>query len=352
MADSNSTLFRNLVIALGVGYLLFLLAPILTPFLLSLLFAYIGNPLVTRAQLLGIPRTVTIMLLFFIFTLTVLGLVLGIVPLVQKQIIVFSDKLPGYVDWLQAQVANWTGGTLTVDLQTIKTELAQRWQDVGKWLGTVLTFATDSGMRVVNWLLNLFLIPIVTFYLLRDWDEVMHGARKLLPPAQRTRFVPFAREADDALSGFLRGQLSVMLALAVIYSVGLWIVGLELALPIGLFAGLVSFVPYLGFIVGIVFAEIAALFQFQEWLPMVWVAVAFMVGQVLESTVLTPRFVGERIGMHPVVVIFTVMAGGQLFGFFGILLALPVAAIFMVWLRHIQSGYKKAAAKAASKPAP
>lgn len=168
----------------------------------------------------------------------------------------------------------------------------------------------------------------------------MHGTGQLLPPATRARVVPFAREADDALAGFVRGQLSVMIALAIIYSVGLGLAGLDMALPIGIFSGLVSFVPYLGFIVGVVIASVAALVEFQEWLPLVWVFLAFVVGQVLESTVLTPRFVGERIGMHPVVVIFVVMAGGQLFGFFGILLALPVAAVAMVWLRRVQDGYR------------
>ncbi len=338
----TARLLLTLAIVLATGYVLYLLAPILTPFLVSLLLAYAGNPLVTRLQRYGVPRSLTIIVLFFIFALLILGLVVGLLPLVQRQIVQFATKLPQYIDWLQLKIGDLSGGTLALDMDTIKTELAQRWQEVGKWLGTLLTFATDSGMRVVGWVLNILLVPIVTFYLMRDWDEVMYGASQLVPPKQRSRMTPVAREMDDALAGFLRGQLSVMLALAIIYSVGLWIVGLDLALPIGLFAGLVSFVPYLGFVLGLTSGALAALVQFQEPLPMLWVLLAFMVGQVLESTVLTPRLVGERIGMHPVVVIFTVMAGGQLFGFFGILLALPVAAMAMVWLRHVQAGYKKA----------
>lgn len=338
--NPSRTLVRIAAIV-AIGYLLYLLAPILTPFLVSLLLAYIGNPLVTRAQRAGVARTVTIIFLFFLFAVVVLGLILGVVPMIQRQVVAFAAKVPAYVDWAQVKLHEWGGGVLNLDMETIKAQVTQRWQDMGKYLATVLTFATDSGMRVVGWLLNLFLIPIVTFYLLRDWDELVAGTGRLLPPAWRDRVAPIAREIDDALAGFLRGQLSVMLALAIIYSVGLLIVGLDLALPIGLLAGLVSFVPYLGFIMGLLLAGLAAVFQFQAALPLLWVLLVFMIGQVLESTILTPRLVGERIGLHPVVVIFTVMAGGQLFGFFGILLALPVAAMFMVWLRHLLAGYNE-----------
>lgn len=348
---NNSRALLTIALVIGIGWLLYLLAPILTPFLVSLLLAYIANPLVTRAEQVGVPRSATIVLLFVLFTLALLGLVLGVVPLIQEQVVGFSAKVPAYVDWMQAKLYLWSNGMLSFDVETLKGEAARRWQDVGKWMGTIVTFATDSGTRLIGWLLNLFLVPVVTFYLLRDWDEVIHGTAQLLPPPTRKRVAPFAREADDALAGFVRGQLSVMIALAIIYSVGLWLAGLDMALPIGIISGLVSFVPYLGFILGIVIASLAALFQFQDLLPLAWVLLAFVVGQVLESTVLTPRFVGERIGMHPVVVIFVVMAGGQLFGFFGILLALPVGAVAMVWLRHVQAGYRSTARASKTPPA-
>jgi predicted PurR-regulated permease PerM len=151
--------------------------------------------------------------------------------------------------------------------------------------------------------------------------------------------VRLASASDEVLSAFLRGQLTVMLALGTIYTVGLWIVGLELALLIGMIAGLVSFVPYLGFIVGILAAGIAAVMQFQEVLPLLYVAIVFMVGQSLEGMLLTPLLVGEKIGLHPVAVIFAVLAGAQLFGFFGILLALPVTAVVMVLLRYTHERY-------------
>jgi predicted PurR-regulated permease PerM len=330
--NARPLIFLGLVIAAGV--LVYLLSPILTPFLLSILLAYIGNPVVTRLHGFGVPRTVTTILLFFIFLLLLLTLVLVLIPLIQKQLATFAAKLPGYIDWVEQQISRWGDGAIALEMDTLRQQVLDHWQNVGRWFGRVVSLATTSGMRVVGWLLNLFLVPVVTFYLLRDWEDILARIKRTLPGGARDRVVPLAREMDDALAAFLRGQLMVMIGLGTIYSVGLWFVGLDLALPIGLLSGLVSFIPYLGFIVGIVVAGIAALLQFQDWVPLVWVLAVFTVGQVLEGTVLTPRLVGERIGLHPVVVIFAVMAGGQLFGFLGVLLALPVAAMGVVALRH------------------
>lgn len=332
MDNARPLIFLGLVIAAGA--LIYLLSPILTPFLLSILLAYIGNPVVTRLHGFGVPRTVTTILLFIIFLLLLLTLVLVLIPLIQKQLATFAAKLPGYIDWVEQQISRWGDGAIALEMDTLRQQVLDHWQNVGRWFGRVVSLATTSGMRVVGWLLNLFLVPVVTFYLLRDWEDILARIKRTLPGGARDRVVPLAREMDDALAAFLRGQLMVMIGLGTIYSVGLWFVGLDLALPIGLLAGLVSFIPYLGFVVGIVVAGIAALLQFQDWVPLVWVLAVFTVGQVLEGTVLTPRLVGERIGLHPVVVIFAVMAGGQLFGFLGILLALPVAAMGVVALRH------------------
>jgi predicted PurR-regulated permease PerM len=185
------------------------------------------------------------------------------------------------------------------------------------------------------------LVPVVTFYLLRDWDHLVAQVRELLPRPVEPKVSALAGEIDAVLAEFLRGQLTVMAALALIYIVGLWAVGLELAFSIGLIAGLVSFVPYLGVIVGVVLASIAALLQFQDVWHLVAVVAVFGVGQMLEGMVLSPLLVGDRIGLHPVAVIFAVMAGGQLFGFFGVLLALPVAAAIVVLLRHSRDEYKR-----------
>jgi len=182
-------------------------------------------------------------------------------------------------------------------------------------------------------------VPVVTFYLLRDWDGVLRRLEGLLPPHMRARARALAAETDEVLASFLRGQLSVMLALAGFYSAGLWLLGLDLALPIGLGAGLVSFIPYMGFILGLAAAGLAALLQFHDPLTLLWVVGVFVAGQLLEGMFLTPRFVGTRIGLHPVAVIFAVMAGGRLFGFVGVLLALPAGAALMVGLRHLHEFY-------------
>ena len=210
----------------------------------------------------------------------------------------------------------------------------------GGIVGMVLAQATRSTMALITWLVNLFMIPVVGFYLLRDFDYIVARCRSLLPREQEPMIVSLVKECDVVLGAFIRGQLLVMLCLGILYSFGLWLVGLDLALLIGMVAGLASIVPYLGFAVGIAAALIAAAFQFGDLFHLVMVVVAFSVVQTLESIIITPWLVGDRIGLHPVAVIFAVLAGGQLFGFVGILVALPVAAIIMVLLRHANRRYK------------
>jgi len=193
---------------------------------------------------------------------------------------------------------------------------------------------------MLGWLMNIALIPVVAFYLLRDWDLLVERIHNMIPRQFVTTTVNLTKECDEVLSAFLRGQLLIMLLLGCIYALGLALIGLDLALIIGLLAGLASLVPYLGFIVGILAASIAAILQFQEFMPLVYVALVFGVGQLLEGSLLTPLLVGDRIGLHPVAVIFAVLAGGQLFGFVGVLLALPIAAVVMVFVRHLYGQYR------------
>jgi predicted PurR-regulated permease PerM len=209
-------------------------------------------------------------------------------------------------------------------------------------VGMLLSQATASSLALMAWLANLVLIPVVGFYLLRDWDVMMAKLRSLLPRQRESQVMGLAGECHEVLGAFVRGQLLVMLALGVIYSSGLMLVGLELGLLIGLLAGLAAIVPYMGFIIGIGAALIAGLFQFGgDPYPLLGIVAVFMIGQVLEGMVLTPMLVGDRIGLHPVAVIFAILAGGELFGFTGVLLALPVAAVIMVLLRHVHDLYKE-----------
>ena len=213
------------------------------------------------------------------------------------------------------------------------------WQQAGGVVGTMLREVTQSGFAFLATLGVVGLTPVVAFYIMRDWDDIMLRIREMLPRDIEPVFVALCRECDEVLGAFLRGQLLVMLLLGVIYAVGLYFVGLELAILIGMIAGLASIVPYLGFFVGIVAAAVAAMFQFQDPVYLGYIAIVFGIGQLLEGWVLTPLLVGDKIGLHPVAVIFAVLAGGQLFGFVGILLALPVAAVIMVFLRHLHSEY-------------
>jgi predicted PurR-regulated permease PerM len=253
-------------------------------------------------------------------------------------------KLPGYIDLIQQDMLPQLAANLGVERETLalgalKEAILKNWQSAGGLLVSVIGDISKSGLVLLAWLGNLVLIPVVTFYLLRDWDLLIARLRNLLPRRVEPIVVSLATECDRVLAEFLRGQLLVMAALGLIYSIGLWIVGLDVALLVGMVSGLASFVPYLGLVLGILLAGIAAYFQFQEFLPLLYVAAVFGVGQLVEGMLLTPILVGDRIGLHPVAVIFAVLAGGQLFGFLGILLALPAAAVVVVLLRHAHRHY-------------
>jgi predicted PurR-regulated permease PerM len=218
----------------------------------------------------------------------------------------------------------------------------ERYGDMaGSWGTKVLFSVTQSGGAVAAAVLSLFLVPIITFYLLRDWDAILAHLGALIPGEHRDTVVGLARDTDEVLGAFLRGQLLVMLALSVIYSVGLGLVGLKFAIAIGVVSGLVSFVPYLGFVFGIVLASMTVVLEPDPLWRLVGVVATFSVAQFIEGSLLTPKLVGDRIGLHPVLIIFAVAAGGQLFGFFGILLALPAAAVLSVIVRFAYHRYLK-----------
>jgi predicted PurR-regulated permease PerM len=346
------TLFQLAAVAFS-AWLLYLLSPVLTPFLVGGLLAYVGNPAVRRLVRWRFPRALAVALVFLLFFLLLTGLLLFLVPALRGQIASFTANIPGYLDWLQQtglpQLQAWLGVELPLDAASLRQALLEHWREVSDWARSFFVYLTRSGWSVVGWAVNLLLIPVVTFYLLLDWDELLARTLALAPPRHQAQLAQLARETDAILGSFLRGQLSVMIALAVVYSAGLSLLGLDLALPIGVFAGLVSFVPYLGFVSGLLSAAVAAYLQFHDALTLAGVAAVFLAGQLLESLLLTPRLVGEKIGLHPVAVIFAVMAGGQLFGFTGVLLALPAAAVLKVWVRHLRDYYRRELAAPAGK---
>lgn len=326
------------------GGLLYLLAPILTPFIISALLAYLGDPLVDRLEARRVPRGLAVALVFCVILGGLSVVLLIVVPRLESQLSYLAQKLPVYAAWMREHAAPYLGAWLETgggfDPELLREALATYWQSAGGVVAGIWRSLSASGAALLGWLANLLLIPVLTFYLLRDWDLLVAAVEALLPRSRAALWTRIARESDEVLGAFLRGQVLVMFALGVIYTTGLWLAGLDFALLIGMFAGMVSFVPYLGLIVGILVAGIASVLQFQGAEQLPWVVTVFVVGQLLEGTVLTPRLVGERIGLHPVAVIFAVMAGGQLYGFFGILLALPVAAVVMVLLRHLLETYR------------
>lgn len=327
--------------------LLYWLHPILSPFLVGILLAYLADPLVDRLERAGLSRTWGVVLVFTLFTLLLTLLLLVLVPMLAKQLVRLYELAPQMLDWLQHDALPWLQTRLGLaegfwKFDKIKAAISGHMGQTTDIVGVILSQATASGLALLGWLANLVLIPVVSFYLLRDWDLMMAKIRGLLPRQREERVVALAGECHEVLGAFVRGQLMVMVALGVIYASGLMLVGLELGLLIGLLAGLAAIVPYMGFIIGIGAAMIAGLFQFGgDPYPLLAIAAVFMIGQALEGMVLTPLLVGDRIGLHPVAVIFAILAGGELFGFTGVLLALPVAAVIMVLLRHIHDLYKE-----------
>jgi len=326
------------------GYLLYLLAPILTPFLVSAFLAYIGDPAVDRLETIRFSRTVSVVFVFFLMLIIGVCFFLIVFPLIEEQIRRLFIRIPEMIDWIQTgflpRVSQRFGLDLeSIDLNQLKKSLLGQWQTFGSFGTKFLAEISASGQLILLWFSYVLLIPVVTFYLLRDWDHLVARIRELIPRKYELVVTHLTKDCDAVLSEFFRGQLLVMLAQGVFYSFGLWVIGLEFSLLIGLSAGLVSFVPYLGFIVGIAIAGVAALMQFHDVLHIIYVLLVFGAGQMLEGMVLTPLLIGDRIGLHPVAVIFAVMAGAQLFGLFGMLIALPVAAIVTVLLRYFHEQY-------------
>ncbi|WP_296250850.1 AI-2E family transporter [Pseudomonas sp. UBA4194] len=328
---------------------IYVLHPILSPFLVGILLAYLADPLVDRLEKWKLSRTWGVVVVFALFALVLALALLVLIPMLAKQLVSLYQMAPQMLDWLQHTALPWVQTRLGLadgfwKFDKIKAAISDHMGQTTDIVGVILSQATASGLALMAWTANFVLIPVVAFYLLRDWDVMMAKIRSLLPRQREGQIVKLASECHEVLGAFVRGQLLVMLALGVIYAAGLMLVGLQLGLLIGVVAGLAAIVPYMGFVIGIGSAIVAGLFQFGlDPFHMIAIVAVFMVGQALEGMVLTPLLVGDRIGLHPVAVIFAILAGGELFGFTGVLLALPVAAVIMVLVRHMHDVYKESA---------
>jgi len=294
-----------LAMVLLTGYLVYLLSPILTPFAVGALLAYLFDPLADKLEEWKLSRTLSVTLVFLVISLLVFAIALVLIPALERQVSSLVRNLPTYFQWLSNHVSPWLQSTFGIqtnlfDFNELTQLLKSHWESAGGIAHTVLSSVTKSSMVIVSWLMNFLLIPVVTFYLLRDWDIITERVSQLIPRPYYHKVTQITQDSNTVLSAFLRGQLSVMLALGAVYTVGLWIVGIELSLLIGMGAGIVSFVPYLGTIVGLVAGVVAALVQFGDVNHIVYVLIVFGIGQVLEGFVLTPWLVGDRIGLHPV----------------------------------------------------
>ena len=337
--------WQMLALVAVIGFLVWLLAPVLMPFAIAAMLAYLGDPLADRLQRLGMGRTMAVSIVFSVIVLVTVGALLLLVPLIQRQVASVYDNVPAYVEWGRNVALPWVQTKLHLDPGTFDSDriiaaVKEHIGSVSSMVASTLARVSRSGMSIVMWLTNLVLIPVVAFYLLRDWDTMVAHIARLLPRSVEPTAVRLARESDQVLGAFVRGQLLVMLALGVFYGLALSIAGLSVGPLIGMVAGVLSFVPYLGFMIGFGASLIAVLVQYGDWTHVLIVCGVFVVGQLLEGYVLVPRLVGGKIGLHPVAVIFAVLAGGHLFGFLGVLLALPAASVVVVVMRYLLERYR------------
>ena len=341
-SDSNRWYF--LAVFLLLGFFIYILAPILTPFAISALIAYLFDPFADKLESWKLSRTLSVVIVFLVIIIITFIILLFLIPTLEYQVKNLITNLPLYFQWLSDHVSPWLKEKFGIEtdlfnMSEITALMKTHMNDAGGIAKTIISSLSKSGLVVINWIMNIVLIPVVTFYLLRDWDILTARVGELIPRPIYPTINKLVTESNSVLSAFLRGQFSVMLALGMIYSIGLMIIGLDLSLLIGMGAGVVSFIPYLGAIVGMVVGLLAAFAEFGDLSHMIYVLIVFSVGQSLEGFVLTPWLVGDKIGLHPVAVIFAVLAGGQLFGFVGILLGLPVAAVIMVLLKFAHQNY-------------
>ncbi|MDB5858429.1 MAG: hypothetical protein JWQ76_2118 [Ramlibacter sp.] len=335
-----------LLIALLAVLALRSLGPVLTPFVVAAVLAYALTPLVDRLDEIGrgrLPRVIAVVIVELLLILAVMGLALLIVPVIAKELPLMREQLPSVFDKLNTTLSPWLGQLgikVSLDLESLKA-LALKYLNANyaDALGSLLPSLRLGGSMALTVVGYAVLIPVALFYLLLDWKQFVARALELVPPRARPGVDSFAAEADQVLGQYLRGQLLVMLTMAIFYSTGLALFGLDLALPIGFFTGLAMFVPYVGFGIGLILAVLAGLLQFASVKALVMVAAVYGTGQVIEGFYLTPRLVGERIGLHPLAVIFALLAFGQLFGFVGVLVALPASAVLLVAIRRLRAGY-------------
>ena len=334
------------LIAALVALALWSLGPVLTPFVVAAVLAYALTPVVDRLDHMGrgrLPRVLAVLIVETLCILILASILLLIVPIFAKELPLLREQLPLLADRLNNSLAPWLaqfGIKVSLDVESVKAFVVKylnaNFEDA---FGSVMSSLKLGGSVALAVIGNAVLIPVALFFLLKDWDLFVARAVELVPPKMRAPYDSFVDEADLVLGQYLRGQLLVMGLLAIYFSVALALFGFDLAVPVGVFTGLAFFIPYLGFGLGMLLALLAGILQFGGWYGVLVVFGVYGVGQLVESFYLTPRLVGERIGLHPLAVIFALLAFGQLFGFLGVLIALPASAVLLVAIRRVKAGY-------------
>ncbi len=332
-----------LAIGALAALVLWLLGPVLSPFVVALVLGYALHPVVDRLARRGVPRALAALIVEVLALVTVLAVLLLIVPILVRELPALRDQIPVLLtrldDWLTPLLARF-GIDIDLDVASIRTFVLTNLSDNTEgWFNTVMSSLRIGGSFVLGFVGTAILLPVVLFYVLMDWHGIVKRASSLVPPRYHANVDDFMAECDHMLGQYLRGQLLVMGILAVFYSAGLALFGFDLAVPVGVFTGLAVFIPYIGFGLGCALALLAGLLEFGGLYGVVAVAVVYGIGQVIESFYLTPRLVGERIGLHPIMVIFALLAFGQLFGFIGVLVALPVSAVGAVAVHRVRRLY-------------
>ncbi len=347
----DHTLRRIFILAAIVGliWILYLLKPVLLPFLGAFMIAYLFSPLVNKMSHLGIPRWLAITFVFLGIAMVVIWAVSYLVPLIWQQLMYAKSNIPDAIRWVNYQFLPWLSHTfdlvpMEIDTEQISTNIMNYIQaNYGaEGIQSALLRVAQSGLNFIQIGGTIVLIPVITFYFLLDWERILERWHRLIPRPYEKSTVQIITECHQILGAFVKGQFLVMFLLGLIYAVGLQLIGLEVGLIIGMVAGLASIIPYLGFAVGIISAVIATFFQFGlDWMQLFLVGVVFLIGQVSEGYVLQPFLLGDKIGLSPVAVVFAVLAGAHLGGFIGMLIALPVAAVLVVLLRHLRNFYER-----------
>ncbi|MFZ1416296.1 MAG: AI-2E family transporter [Defluviicoccus sp.] len=334
-----------LAILAVLGFLCYLLRGALTPFLVGMAVAYMLDPLADRLERAGLPRGLAAIVIVAGFLIAFVTALIILVPILSAQVTDLVGRLPEYAvlaaDAIRPYVEQLKAKLARTQVQGLETIVQQQGSELMGWSGQVFSHVISGGAVILSVLGVILISPVVAFYLLRDWDRLVARINDLLPRRGGERIRTIVREIDQRLSAFVRGQVLVMLILGVWYATGLVLIGLDFGLLLGVIAGLISIIPYVGNIIGLGIGIALAAVQFGNWQGPGLVAAVFASGQILEGYVIQPKIIGDRVGLHPVWLMFAVIAGSALLGFTGALLAVPVAAVIGVLVRSAIAQYLK-----------